>query len=66
MTAPEPDRLLTTRELADAFRVSYGAASKWAKAGKIASIRTPGGHRRFRESEVRGLLRGGREGGGGE
>ena len=66
MSAPEPDRLLTTRELANAFRVSYGSASKWARLGLIASIRTPGGQRRFRESVVRELLRGGREGGGGE
>jgi len=32
--------------------------TRWAAAGRISSIRTPGGHRRFRESEVRALLRG--------
>ena len=30
----------------------------WAKAGKLTSIRTLGGHRRYRESEVRSLLEG--------
>ncbi|GAY08921.1 excisionase/Xis, DNA-binding [Pseudonocardia sp. N23] len=30
--------------------------TRWASAGRIGSIRTPGGHRRFRESEVRGML----------
>ena len=32
--------------------------TRWAAAGRISSIRTPGGHRRFRESEVRALLDG--------
>jgi excisionase family DNA binding protein len=32
--------------------------TRWAKAGKLTSIRTLGGHRRYRESEVRGLLGG--------
>jgi excisionase family DNA binding protein len=31
--------------------------TRWAKAGKLNSIRTLGGHRRYRESEVRGLLK---------
>jgi excisionase family DNA binding protein len=26
--------------------------TRWAKAGKLTSIRTLGGHRRFRKSEV--------------
>jgi excisionase family DNA binding protein len=30
--------------------------TRWAKAGKLTSIRTLGGHRRFRETEVRDLL----------
>jgi len=32
--------------------------TRWAKAGKLTSIRTLGGHRRYRESEVRSLLEG--------
>ena len=32
--------------------------TRWAKAGKLTSIRTLGGHRRYRESEVRALLAG--------
>jgi predicted site-specific integrase-resolvase len=34
--------------------------ARWAKAGKLNSIRTLGGHRRYRESEVRSLLEGAR------
>jgi len=32
--------------------------TRWAKSGKLSSIRTLGGHRRYREAEVRGLLGG--------
>lgn len=38
------------------FRVDPKTVTRWAAAGRISSIRTPGGHRRFRESEVRALL----------
>ena len=41
------------------FRVDPKTVTRWAAAGRISSIRTPGGHRRFRESEVRALLEGG-------
>ena len=51
-------RLLTPGEVAALFRVDPKTVTRWAAAGRIASIRTPGGHRRFRESEVRALLRG--------
>jgi excisionase family DNA binding protein len=30
--------------------------TRWAKAGKLSSIRTLGGHRRYRASEVQALL----------
>ena len=53
------DRLLTPGEVATLFRVDPKTVTRWASAGRIGSIRTPGGHRRFRESEVRALLRGG-------
>jgi excisionase family DNA binding protein len=52
------DRLLTPGEVATLFRVDPKTVTRWAAAGRIGSIRTPGGHRRFRESEVRALLAG--------
>jgi excisionase family DNA binding protein len=52
------DRLLTPGEVAALFRVDPKTVTRWAAAGRISSIRTPGGHRRFRESEVRALLDG--------
>lgn len=52
------ERLLTPGEVAALFRVDPKTVTRWASAGRIGSIRTPGGHRRFRESEVRALLAG--------
>ena len=52
------ERLLTPGEVADLFRVDPKTVTRWAASGRISSIRTPGGHRRFRESEVHALLRG--------
>ena len=50
------ERLLSPGEVALLFRVDPKTVTRWASAGRIGSIRTPGGHRRFRESEVRDLL----------
>ncbi|NHD16500.1 MULTISPECIES: BldC family transcriptional regulator [Actinopolyspora] len=50
------DQLLTPGEVAAMFRVDPKTVTRWATAGRIGSIRTPGGHRRFRESEVRTML----------
>ena len=50
------EHLLTPGEVASLFRVDPKTVTRWASAGRIGSIRTPGGHRRFRESEVRSML----------
>lgn len=52
------DKLLTPAEVASAFRVDPKTVTRWAAMGRITSIRTPGGHRRYRESEIRVLLEG--------
>ena len=56
MTMNIPERLLTPGEVARMFRVDPKTVTRWAASGRIGSIRTPGGHRRFRESEVKDLL----------
>lgn len=56
MTTSTAGRLLTPGEVATLFRVDPKTVTRWATAGRIGSIRTPGGHRRFRESEVNQLL----------
>ena len=48
--------LLTPAEVAALFRVDPKTVTRWAQAVNLTSIRTLGGHRRYRESEVRDLL----------
>lgn len=55
-TIQPPETLLTPSEVAAIFRVDPKTVTRWAKVGKLSSIRTLGGHRRFREDEVRALL----------
>lgn len=52
----DAEPLLTPAEVAAMFRVDPKTVTRWAKAGKLSSIRTLGGHRRYLESEVRALL----------
>ena len=54
----DSEQLLTPAEVASLFRVDPKTVTRWAKAGKLTSIRTLGGHRRYREDEVRALLSG--------
>ena len=56
--------LLTPAEVAALFRVDPKTVTRWAKAGKITAIRTLGGHRRYRQSEVLGLLKANQTSGG--
>ena len=49
--------LLTPAEVATLFHVDPKTVTRWAKAGKLTAIRTLGGHRRYRQSEVDSLLK---------
>lgn len=51
-----PDALLTPSEVAAMFRVNPKTVTRWARAGKLNAIRTLGGHRRFKASEIRACL----------
>jgi excisionase family DNA binding protein len=50
------DRLLTAAEVADLFRVGKRTIGEWARKGRVTSVRTPDGHRRYREASIRALL----------
>jgi excisionase family DNA binding protein len=52
----EHEVLLTPAEVASLFRVDPKTVTRWAKSGKLTSIRTLGGHRRYKESEIKALL----------
>ncbi|MEQ1897610.1 MAG: helix-turn-helix domain-containing protein [Vicinamibacterales bacterium] len=62
-----PD-LLTTREASRVAGVGPTAIKRWADDGRLSCVKTAGGHRRFRRSELEALLRAealaGRTGGG--
>lgn len=49
-------QLLTPGEVAKLFRVDPKTVTRWAQNGKIPSVTTPGGHRRFRRSTIIKIL----------
>jgi len=49
-------RLLTPSEVAALFRVDPKTVTRWAQQGKLHSIRTLGGHRRYSEAEIQAFL----------
>lgn len=51
----ETEPLLTPAEVAALFRVDPKTVTRWAVTKRLHAIRTAGGHRRYRESEVREL-----------
>ena len=48
--------LLTPAEVAVLFRVDPKTVTRWAQQGKIDSVRTLGGHRRYRRDQIEELL----------
>lgn len=51
-------RVLTPGEVAKLLRVDAKTVARWAASGKLRSVKTPGGHRRFALDDVRALLAG--------
>lgn len=58
MSRLDDERFLTPAEVARMFVVTPKTVARWAATGRLWSVRTPGGHLRFRESEVLALLNG--------
>ncbi len=54
---PAP-RLLTPAEVASMLRVDPKTVTRWALQGRLQSVRTPGGHRRYLETEVMAYVNG--------
>ncbi|WP_211258439.1 GAF domain-containing protein [Luteibacter rhizovicinus] len=50
------DPTLTTRDAARLLGISVSTAQKWIESGALESWKTPGGHRRMRQSAVIALL----------
>lgn len=49
-------QLLRTADVAALFQVSERTVSEWARRGRIPSVRTPGGHRRYPADQIMRLL----------
>jgi len=57
--APNVPDLLTAEEVAVPLRVKPATVTRWAREGKIDSLRTPGGQLRFRREDVEALIESG-------
>jgi excisionase family DNA binding protein len=56
-TQIKPDnRLLTPAEVAAMLRVDPKTVTRWAQQGKLRSVRTLGGHRRYPAADIHALL----------
>ncbi|MBI5877959.1 MAG: helix-turn-helix domain-containing protein [Chloroflexi bacterium] len=56
MKQASPDRWLSIREASQTLGVHIGTVREWADHGRLASYRTPGGHRRFRNADLQRFL----------
>jgi molybdopterin-binding protein len=54
--AQKAEEMLSPREAALELRVSFPTIKQWIYAGKLRSVRTPGGHHRIPQKEVDRLL----------
>lgn len=52
----EEPKYLTTGEVASLFRVDMKTVDRWAKAGRITGVKTPGGHWRFSASHIKRVV----------
>jgi len=52
------DTLLTPGEVARLFRVDPKTVTRWEKDGRLDSVRTLGGHRRYHQTQINALLTG--------
>ncbi len=53
---PDHVKWLSLQEASQILGVHPSTLRQWADTGKIRTVRTPGGHRRFAESDVRAVL----------
>lgn len=49
------DKLLTIKEVQEILNVSKTTLQRWDNNGKLKAVRTEGGHRRYKESDINNL-----------
>jgi excisionase family DNA binding protein len=50
--------LMTPSEVGKALRVDAKTVTRWAERGLLFSIKTPGGHNRFRRADIDAIMNG--------
>ncbi|TEB05702.1 hypothetical protein Psch_02743 [Pelotomaculum schinkii] len=50
------EKLLTSHQLAKLLNVWPETLRRWEREGKLIPLRTPGGHRRYKESQIMALI----------
>lgn len=50
------DKLLTLKETQSILNVSKSTLQRWDKSGKLAALRTEGGHRRYKQSDIERIV----------
>lgn len=58
LLAMPDDALLTPGDVASLLKIDPKTVTRNCKAGKLSSIRTPGGHRRLFAGEIKALFAG--------
>jgi excisionase family DNA binding protein len=53
---PGTEYLLAPGQVAVMFGVNPATVARWEGLGKLTAVRTAGGHRRYREDEIKALL----------
>ena len=51
------DRLLPPREAAKLLGVTVLTLKNWIRDGKLVAVKTPGGHRRYKLSDLNGIMK---------
>ena len=51
------DKLLSLKETEKLLNVSKSTLQRWDNSGKLKAIRTEGGHRRYRQSDIDKILK---------
>lgn len=59
----DAEEMLAPREVAAMLRVDSKTVTRWARAGKLPCVLTPGGTRRYRRADIDAILRGETPGG---
>lgn len=52
----DPNDIYYFEDVSDKFPPSYDKLDKWDKSGKLKALRTEGGHRRYRQSDIYAIV----------